>query len=261
MAIRTTSLSATKTFQWSRKSEITAIKLWLYDRQKPTEQVEGGMPTIIDLTAEAAKLRMFRGRTPQTNFAERQGSSARLAPFRHGVLLLGKSAGKGHWEAHPGDELVHVLDGTRILEIVCDDGPPKSFALRAGMIAVIPQGAWHRVHSSEGATVMSATPFPGENIDLDVDDPRTVARQPARDVAPRRKQPSLNEGEMKGKMPSIIDLNAEVAKLKMFQRTPVQRRRIEREASLDWPPTATASFWRSRPRGKIIGNAISPATS
>ena len=26
-------------------------------------------------------------------------------------------------------------------------------------------------------------------------------------------------------------------------------------------PTATASFWRSRPRGRIIGNAISPATS
>src|SRR6202022_1758951 len=160
MVIRTTSLSATKTFQWSPKSEITAIKLWRYDRQKPTEQVEGGMPTIIDLTAEAAKLRMFHGRTPQTTFAERQGSSARLAPFRDGALLLGKSAGKGHWEIHPGDELVHILDGTRTLEIVCDDGPPKSFALRAGKIAVIPQGAWHRFHLRRARRKWPRRPFP-----------------------------------------------------------------------------------------------------
>src|ERR1700682_4264839 len=72
------------------------------------------------------------------------------------------------------------------------------------MMAVIPQGAWHRLYSSEGATVMSATPLRGENIDLDVDDPRTVERQPARGVAPRRKQPSLNEGEMESRTPSII---------------------------------------------------------
>src|SRR2546422_6802536 len=65
------------------------------------------------------------------------------------------------------------IGGTAILEIVCDDGPPKSFALRAGMMAVIPQGGWHRFHSSEGVTLMTATPFPGEKIDLDVDDPRT----------------------------------------------------------------------------------------
>jgi mannose-6-phosphate isomerase-like protein (cupin superfamily) len=70
--------------------------------------------------------------------------------------------------------LIHILDGTATLEIVCDDGPPKSFALRAGMIAIIPQGAWHRFHSSQGAT-----PFPSEHIELDVDDPRTAERKPA----------------------------------------------------------------------------------
>jgi mannose-6-phosphate isomerase-like protein (cupin superfamily) len=59
--------------------------------------------------------------------------------------------------------------------MVCDDGPPKSFALSAGTIAVIPQGAWHRFHSSKGFTQMAATPFPGETIELDVDDPRGVA--------------------------------------------------------------------------------------
>ena len=141
--------------------------------------MESRTPSIIDLNAELAKLTMFRGRTPQTTWAERKGSSARLASYRDGALLTGKSAGKGHWEAHPDDELVHVLDGTKTLEIVCDDGPPKSFVLRTGMLAVIPQGAWHRFHSAEGGTVISATPFPGENIDLDVDDPRMVERKPA----------------------------------------------------------------------------------
>ncbi len=101
-----------------------------------------------------------------------------MAPYRDGALLTSKCAGKGHWETHPADELIHIVDGTAILDIVCDDGPPKSFALRAGMMAVIPQGAWHRFHSSEGATLMTATPFPGEKIDLDVDDPRMVERSP-----------------------------------------------------------------------------------
>src|SRR5712672_2213882 len=131
-----------------------------------------GMPSVIDLDAELATLTMFR-RTPNSTREQTKGSVARLASYRAGLLLALKSAGTDHWERHlTGDELVHVLDGSATLEIVCDDGPPKSFALRAGMIAVIPQGAWHRLLSSEGATQMAATPFPGELIVLDVDDPR-----------------------------------------------------------------------------------------
>jgi mannose-6-phosphate isomerase-like protein (cupin superfamily) len=141
--------------------------------------MESTPPSIIDLNAELAKLTMFRGRTPQSTMADRKGSAARLASYRDGALLTSKFAGTGHWETHPGDELIHILDRTAFLDIVCDDGPPKSFALRAGMMAVIPQGAWHRFHSSEGATLMTATPFPGETIDLDVDDPRMVERRSA----------------------------------------------------------------------------------
>jgi quercetin dioxygenase-like cupin family protein len=143
-------------------------------------EMQSRMPSIIDLNAELAKLTMCR-RTPQSTMAERKGSVARLASYRDGVLLAIKFSGKDHWESHPGDELIHILDGTAILEIVCDDGPPKPFVLRAGMMAVIPQGAWHRFQSSEGATQMAATPSPGdgEHIELDVDDPRTVERKPA----------------------------------------------------------------------------------
>ena len=136
-----------------------------------------GTPSIIDLNAELAKLTMFRGRTPQSTMADRGGSATRLASYRDGTLTATKFAGKGHWEAHlAGDELIHILDGTATLEIVCDDGPPKSFVLGAGMVAVNPQGAWHRFSSAEGVTLMAATPFPSEVIELDVDDPRTVER-------------------------------------------------------------------------------------
>jgi mannose-6-phosphate isomerase-like protein (cupin superfamily) len=161
--------------------------------------------SIIDLDAELGKLTMFR-RTPASTKADRKGSVAQLAPYRDGLLLALKAAGTDHWERHlTGDELIHILDGTASLEIVCDDGPPKSFALRAGMLAVIPRGAWHRFVSSEGNTHVGATPFPGEHIELDVDDPRTVKP----------------ESEMESRTPSVVDLNAELAKLTLFRgRTP-----------------------------------------
>ena len=146
---------------------------------EPMRVMPSGTPSIIDLNAELAKLTLFRGRTPQSTMADRQGSAARLASYRDGGLSITKFAGKGHWERHlAGDELIHILGGTATLEIVCDDGPPKSFALRAGMIAVNPQGAWHRFQSSEGVTLMTATPFPSEVIERDVDDPRTVEPKP-----------------------------------------------------------------------------------
>jgi len=142
--------------------------------------MESKAPSSIDLNTELAKLTMFRGRTPQSTMADRKGSGARLAAYRDGGLFAPKFAGKGHWESHlAGDELIHILDGTATLEIVCDDGPPKSFALRAGILAVNPQGAWHRFHSSEGVTLMTATPSPSEVIELDVEDPRMVECKPA----------------------------------------------------------------------------------
>jgi mannose-6-phosphate isomerase-like protein (cupin superfamily) len=161
-------------------------------------------PSIIDLNAELAKLTTFRGLTPTTTREERQGSGMQLGPYRDGILFAGKNAGTSHWEDHAEDELVHVLDGTKILDIVCDDGPAKSFEVRAGMIAIVPKGTWHRFRSTEGGTTWSAT-LPGDHIELDVDDPRTAE--------PKRVMPSGT--------PSIIDLNTELAKLAMFRgRTP-----------------------------------------
>src|SRR5271167_535621 len=66
-------------------------------------------------------------------------------PYRDGAIFTTKFAGKGTWERHPkGDELVHILDGAATLDIAHGDELPQSIALSAGMMAVIPQGAWHR---------------------------------------------------------------------------------------------------------------------
>src|SRR5262249_61407961 len=94
--------------------------------------------------------------------------------YRDGVIFAGKFAGTCHWETHSADELVHILDGAATLEIVCDDGPPRSFPLRAGAVAIVPTGAWHRLHAPDGVTFMTATPLPADNVELDVDDPRSV---------------------------------------------------------------------------------------
>ena len=178
--------------------------------------MESGIPRIIDLDAEAAKLAMFRGRTPQTTFAERKGSAVQLGDYRDGILLLSKSAGTGHWETHPEDELLYVLDGAMTVDILNAD-EPRSFTLGAGMVGIVPPRAWHRVRSADGMSVLSAT-LPGDHIDLDVDDPRIAGHQPP------------IEAET-ASYPSLIDLNAELAKLTTFRRTP-QSTAAERKGSV-----------------------------
>jgi mannose-6-phosphate isomerase-like protein (cupin superfamily) len=136
------------------------------------------MATVIDLTAELAKLTLLRGRTPTTTRADREGSSARLTPYRDGAIFASKSAGKGAWERHlDGDELVQIIEGSAILDIVTDDNPVQSIPVHTGMIAIVPRGAWHRFHYPEGITLLTVTPGESEYVRLDIDDPRTAGLQ------------------------------------------------------------------------------------
>ncbi|HEV8679258.1 MAG TPA: cupin domain-containing protein [Stellaceae bacterium] len=132
------------------------------------------MVTIVNAKAELAKLRMLRGRTPETPAAAREGAFARLAPYRDGAIFTGKFAGNSAWERHPnGEEIVQIVDGATTLHVMTDDGP-QSFALSAGMIAIVPQNTWHRFEAPDGVCVMTATPQPTEHLTVDVDDPRTL---------------------------------------------------------------------------------------
>ena len=201
----------------------------------------------IDLNAELAKLTMVR-RTPGSTREECKGSVAQLASYRDGLVLGIKAAGKDHWERHlTGEELIYVLDGMTTLEIACDDGPPRSFELRRGMIAVVPQNAWHRAVSAEGTTELVVTPFPGEHVELDIDDPRKVA-EVAGGVAT---------------MPVIIDLDAETAKLSMFRGRTPQTTFAEREGSaslltryrdgmLLLSKSAGTGHWETHPEDELL---------
>ena len=136
------------------------------------------MITLLDLNAEFAKLNMLHGRTPTTTEAEREGSSARLTPYRDGAIFASKSAGKGAWERHlDGHELVQIIEGSAILDIVTDDHPVQSIPVHTGMIAIVPRGAWHRFHYPDGITLLTVTPGQSEYVRLDIDDPRTAEPQ------------------------------------------------------------------------------------
>ena len=69
---------------------------------------------------------------PRTTFAERRGGAAQLGRYRDGMLLLSKSAGKGHWETHPEDELLYVFDEAMTVDVAKTDRP-QSFTVSTGM--------------------------------------------------------------------------------------------------------------------------------
>ena len=132
------------------------------------------MLTILDMNAEFAKLRMLRGRTPETPEADRQGSLVKLAPYRDSAINAAKFSGEGPWERHPnGDEIVQIVDGAVTFHIMTDDGP-QLYPLKAGMVVIVPQGAWHRFEAPDGVCLMTTTPQLTQHLTFAVDDPRTV---------------------------------------------------------------------------------------
>ncbi|HUC10371.1 MAG TPA: cupin domain-containing protein [Stellaceae bacterium] len=132
------------------------------------------MATIIDLAAELSKLTMLHGRTPQTTRAERQGSSQNIAEYRDGAIFTTKFTGEGGWERHRnGEEVVYIIDGDTTVHLMTEDGP-ETHELRAGMIAIVPQAAWHRFSSPNGVTLMTVTPQPTDHPPVHVEDPRTL---------------------------------------------------------------------------------------
>jgi mannose-6-phosphate isomerase-like protein (cupin superfamily) len=59
------------------------------------------------------------------------------------------------------------------LHLITKDGT-HSVALEAGMVAIVPQGMWHRFEAPDGVSLMTATPQPTEHLTVAVDDPRTL---------------------------------------------------------------------------------------
>jgi oxalate decarboxylase/phosphoglucose isomerase-like protein (cupin superfamily) len=131
------------------------------------------MPTVIDLNAALAKLKMLANRTPDMTRAERAGSVGAIAPYRDGAIFASKFAGSGGWERHRvGAEIVHIVDGAATLHLLTADGPPQMMELAAGTIAIVPQGLWHRFDAPRGVTMVTVTPQPTDHPTIHVEDPR-----------------------------------------------------------------------------------------
>jgi quercetin dioxygenase-like cupin family protein len=137
------------------------------------------MLTIVDLKEAAARLNMSKGRRPDMLEEEKQASGGftTLTPFRDGNLFDAKFSGAGAWERHPnGDELVQVLEGATTFHIITESGP-ETHELKAGMLVIVPQGAWHRFEAPDGVCLMTATPKPTEHLTVDVTDPRALTAE------------------------------------------------------------------------------------
>jgi mannose-6-phosphate isomerase-like protein (cupin superfamily) len=132
------------------------------------------MVEVVDFKAEFAKLTMLKNRTPASTEAERAGAFGRVAPYRDGAIFTAMFAGKSAWERHPqGDEIVQIVDGATTLHLITAEGR-QSLQLSAGMMAIVPQNAWHQFEAPNGVCVMTATPQPTEHVRVDVEDPRTL---------------------------------------------------------------------------------------
>ena len=120
-------------------------------------------PKAISIAEALAGRPMLDNRRPDTPAEEAAAAFATLADFRDGGIFTGRFRGESQWERHRmGDEIVHILDGATTLTILTGDGP-VDLELKAGMLAVVPQGFWHRFNSVDGVTVLTATPQPTDH--------------------------------------------------------------------------------------------------
>ena len=135
------------------------------------------MVAILDLKSTLGQMPMLQGRRPETTEAERQASGAfvTLTPFRDGNIYSAKFSGRAAWERHPnGDELVQIVAGTIIVDIIVDD-KVETHELSAGTTVIVPRGAWHRFHAPNGVSIVTGTPRPTEHLTVDIEDPRTLS--------------------------------------------------------------------------------------
>ena len=128
------------------------------------------MAKPADIATALEGLTVLRNRD-ETTEAEADAAFARLADMGQGGVFAGSFSGQSPWERHRnGDELVHILAGATSLTIMTEEGP-ETHDMTAGMLIVVPQGAWHRFDAPDQVTLLTATPQPTDHTFAD--DPRT----------------------------------------------------------------------------------------
>ena len=118
---------------------------------------------VAKIEEELNKLKVLKGRTPQTSEEEMEGVFATLGTFDTGGIFTGSFVGESPWERHTmGDELVYILKGETELTIMTNDGP-EILNMKAGTLTLVPKGLWHRFKAPKGVTVLTATPHPTDH--------------------------------------------------------------------------------------------------
>ena len=148
------------------------------------------MVTIIDVTGETGKLE-HAARPPARHAGGRAaGRAARSRRWRRSATAT--SSPRNSPATAPGSGTRTATSWCRssratiTLHIITEDGL-ETHELRAGMLVVVPQGAWHRFRSARTASaLMTATPKPTEHLTVDVADPRTLERRRARRATSKR---------------------------------------------------------------------------
>ncbi len=130
----------------------------------------------IKIDEAVAGLTPIKNRGPDTSEEDVMAAFATLGTgdFRDCGVFLGSFDGNAGWERHmKGDELVQVVAGSTEFDIIVDD-QKQTLALTPGMLVVVPQACWHRFRSTDGVTVLTATPQ-NDELHTFIDDPRELS--------------------------------------------------------------------------------------
>jgi len=121
------------------------------------------MPVAVNIKDAIATLPELRDRTPYTDGADVSAAFTTLAETNNGGVYAGGFQGESAWERHGnGDELVQVLGGETQMFILID-GVQRTLEMGAGMVAVVPQGCWHKFNSENGVSLLTMTPQPTDH--------------------------------------------------------------------------------------------------
>ena len=108
-------------------------------------------------------------RTPDYVSDDQLASFWLTGDYEGGISWVGRFDGTSPWEKHPGDEYLHVLEGTVRITLLTEPEPTE-IVLEAGMVFVVPKNTWHRQQSDGTVVEIGATP--GESELSDAEDPR-----------------------------------------------------------------------------------------
>lgn len=133
------------------------------------------MVKVIDIKEVSGRIKPIINRGPHTTEDEvfKAFKSLGKGDFKNAVIYFGSFDGNAGWERHPaGDEMVHIIAGSTEFDIILND-EIETLQLSEGNMVIVPKASWHRFRSSNGVTVMTATPK-GEEPHRFVDDPREL---------------------------------------------------------------------------------------